>query len=179
MLGAYLLSSLTLVAIVQFYIWGKTRFFVRQPVAPAEFYELLDRYDYEAIPIALDESVSTEALARRCIEQKLPVTMVLKPMTIGGVLRTQELLEDAKKAKLRIVLSSAMDSGIAASAYRHLAATMGNSDTAHGIATHRLLETDTVNSDTVNENAYEPIDSQSFGLGVKVRSQLDTLWVNS
>ena len=35
-LGAYLLGSLTLVAIVQFYIWGKTRFFVRQPVAPAE-----------------------------------------------------------------------------------------------------------------------------------------------
>jgi len=34
-LGAYLLSSLTLVAIVQFYIWGKTRFFVHQPVAAA------------------------------------------------------------------------------------------------------------------------------------------------
>lgn len=35
-LGAYLLSSLTLVATIQTYIWGKTRFFVRQPVAPAE-----------------------------------------------------------------------------------------------------------------------------------------------
>jgi len=34
-LGAYLLGSLTLVAIIQFYIWGKTRFFVHQPVAPA------------------------------------------------------------------------------------------------------------------------------------------------
>ena len=34
-LGAYLLSSLTLVAIIQFYIWGKTRFFVHQPVAAA------------------------------------------------------------------------------------------------------------------------------------------------
>ena len=33
-LGAYLLGSLTLVAIVQLYIWGKTRFFVHQPVAP-------------------------------------------------------------------------------------------------------------------------------------------------
>jgi undecaprenyl-diphosphatase len=32
-LGAYLLGSLTLVAIIQFYIWGKTRFFVHQPVA--------------------------------------------------------------------------------------------------------------------------------------------------
>ncbi len=35
-LGAYLLGSLTLVAIIQFYIWGKTRFFVHQPVAAAE-----------------------------------------------------------------------------------------------------------------------------------------------
>jgi undecaprenyl-diphosphatase len=35
-LGAYLLGSLTLVAIVQLYIWGKTRFFVHQPVAAAE-----------------------------------------------------------------------------------------------------------------------------------------------
>jgi membrane-associated phospholipid phosphatase len=32
-LGAYLLGSLTLVAIVQVYIWGKSRFFVHQPVA--------------------------------------------------------------------------------------------------------------------------------------------------
>jgi membrane-associated phospholipid phosphatase len=35
-LGAYLLGSLTLVAIIQIYIWGKTRFFVHQPVAAAE-----------------------------------------------------------------------------------------------------------------------------------------------
>jgi undecaprenyl-diphosphatase len=34
-LGAYLLGTLTLVAIIQFYRWGKTRFFVHQPVAPA------------------------------------------------------------------------------------------------------------------------------------------------
>jgi undecaprenyl-diphosphatase len=34
-LGSYLLGTLTLVAIIQFYLWGKTRFFVRQPVAPA------------------------------------------------------------------------------------------------------------------------------------------------
>jgi len=34
-LGAYLLGTLTLVAVVQFYIWGKTRFFVHQPVAAA------------------------------------------------------------------------------------------------------------------------------------------------
>jgi undecaprenyl-diphosphatase len=34
-LGAYLLGSLTLVTIIQIYIWGKTRFFVHQPVAPA------------------------------------------------------------------------------------------------------------------------------------------------
>ncbi|MBI5352721.1 MAG: phosphatase PAP2 family protein [Chloroflexi bacterium] len=34
-LGAYLLGSLTLAAIIQFYRWGKTRFFVHQPVAAA------------------------------------------------------------------------------------------------------------------------------------------------
>jgi membrane-associated phospholipid phosphatase len=33
--GAYLLATLTLVAIIWFYRWGKTRFFVRQPVAAA------------------------------------------------------------------------------------------------------------------------------------------------
>jgi undecaprenyl-diphosphatase len=35
-LGSYLLGSLTLVVIIQFYLWGKTRFFVHQPVAAAE-----------------------------------------------------------------------------------------------------------------------------------------------
>ena len=35
-LGAYLLGSLTLAAIIQVYLWGKTRFFVHQPVAAAE-----------------------------------------------------------------------------------------------------------------------------------------------
>jgi membrane-associated phospholipid phosphatase len=34
-LGSYLLGSLTLVSIIQFYRWGKTRFFVHQPVAAA------------------------------------------------------------------------------------------------------------------------------------------------
>ena len=34
-LGAYLLGILTLVAIMQLYRWGKTRFFVHQPVAKA------------------------------------------------------------------------------------------------------------------------------------------------
>jgi membrane-associated phospholipid phosphatase len=35
-LGAYLLGSLTLEAHIQIYIWGKTRFFVHQPVVTAE-----------------------------------------------------------------------------------------------------------------------------------------------
>ncbi len=34
-LGSYLLGTLTLVATIQIYRWGKTRFFVHQPVAPA------------------------------------------------------------------------------------------------------------------------------------------------
>ena len=34
--GSYLLGSLTLVAIITFYRWGKTRFFIHQPVAAAE-----------------------------------------------------------------------------------------------------------------------------------------------
>lgn len=33
--GSYLLGTLTLVAIIQLYRWGKTRFFIRQPVAAA------------------------------------------------------------------------------------------------------------------------------------------------
>jgi membrane-associated phospholipid phosphatase len=35
-LGAYLLGGLTLVGIILLYQWGKTRFFVRQPVAPPD-----------------------------------------------------------------------------------------------------------------------------------------------
>ena len=35
-LGAYLLGTLTLVAVIQLYRWGKPRFFVAQPVAKAE-----------------------------------------------------------------------------------------------------------------------------------------------
>ena len=35
-LGAYLLGSLILVGIIQFYRWGKGRFFVRQPIAPPD-----------------------------------------------------------------------------------------------------------------------------------------------
>ena len=35
-LGSYLLGSLTLAATIQIYLWGKTRFFVHQPVAAAK-----------------------------------------------------------------------------------------------------------------------------------------------
>jgi membrane-associated phospholipid phosphatase len=35
-LGSYLLGSLTLVGLIQYYLWGKTRFFVHQPLAEPE-----------------------------------------------------------------------------------------------------------------------------------------------
>ncbi len=35
-LGSYLLGSLMLVAIIQVYLWGRTRYFVRQPVAATD-----------------------------------------------------------------------------------------------------------------------------------------------
>jgi undecaprenyl-diphosphatase len=35
-LGAYLLGSLTLEAYIQIYLWGKTRFFIHQPLVAAE-----------------------------------------------------------------------------------------------------------------------------------------------
>ena len=38
-IGSYLLGTLTLVAIIQLYRWGKTRFFVHQPVAAAEHHQ--------------------------------------------------------------------------------------------------------------------------------------------
>lgn len=31
--GAYLLGSLVLIGVIQFYRWGETRFFIHQPVA--------------------------------------------------------------------------------------------------------------------------------------------------
>jgi undecaprenyl-diphosphatase len=34
-MGAYLLGSLWLALTIRFYRWGKTRYFIRQPVAPA------------------------------------------------------------------------------------------------------------------------------------------------
>ncbi len=38
-IGSYLLGTLTLFAIIQLYRWGKTRFFVHQPVAPSNHHE--------------------------------------------------------------------------------------------------------------------------------------------
>jgi len=149
--------------------------YIEQPVITELTEKLMLLADKLDTPIALDESVCTFSLAKQWLNRVTNMYFIIKPMAIGGFQRTIELSKLADETHNHLILSSAFDSGVAASAYRHLAAAIG-SYLAHGIGTNRLLIEDTVIENPIIESGITKIDSNSFGLGISLSSHFDKLW---
>ncbi len=149
--------------------------YIEQPVADYDIELFLNRIRDVPVSIALDESVSSETQCRKWITIHPNVSFVLKPMTLGGILRSRDLALLAEQNEIKAVFSSSMDSGIAAAAYFHLAASLPNNHFAHGISTNRLLESDTIADHHVQRGVivFDPI---SNGMGFQMKSSIDFSW---
>ncbi|HLL55225.1 MAG TPA: o-succinylbenzoate synthase [Myxococcaceae bacterium] len=117
-----------------------------QPVAPSDFQALRRVRARVRVPIAADEAVplpgAVDALLGGAEGPGVDV-LVLKPMVVGGLLRTQALAERAARVGVGAYVTSSIDGPVARAAALHLAAVLPEARFAHGLAVgHFFVEPD-------------------------------------
>lgn len=115
--------------------------FVEQPV-PASNLPAMARLRREGVPIAADESVSDLRAARRVLDAGAADFLVIKPMVLGGLAAAREVATLAADRGIGIIVTSFVESAVGRTGALHLAASLGASPNAHGIATGNALAED-------------------------------------
>ncbi len=91
------------------------------------------------IPLALDESLQTDAPSAALAREHGVRAFVLKPTTLGGFTRSLELARDARAAGLAAVASHAYEGPVGFSAVAALALALGAGRPAEGLDRHAAI----------------------------------------
>ena len=94
-----------------------------------------------SIPLAPDESLRTIEDAKVFVDSKVVSYLILKPMMLGGLISTIEIVKLAKKNNITPVITSSLESAIGR-VNAVVAAAVTKSGIAHGIGTANLFEKD-------------------------------------
>ncbi len=103
-----------------------------------------------SVPIALDESL----VQIKNLETVMPhiSAVVLKPMVLGGLAKLFATNRLAKHHNNKVIYTTSLESGIGRTMTAILAAGLGNSSSAHGLATGSLLKMDVWHDGTYINN---------------------------
>jgi len=93
------------------------------------------------IPIAVDESIRSITNAVSVINDSKIEFIVLKPMILGGIVSTLQLIKTAESKHKKIIISSSFESAVGKSALVLLAASSKH-NLAHGLSTSELFVND-------------------------------------
>ncbi len=113
--------------------------YVEQPLNKIDEYLALKHKT--KIPLAADESIRSLKDAYDFISRKAVSVIILKPMMLGGVIPTLKIIEFAQENKIKVVVTTSLDSCIGRS-FAVLAASFVEEETAHGLGTAELFEND-------------------------------------
>lgn len=131
---------------------------VEQPVQDRDFAALLDTVhdpaEAGAPGIAPDESCVPAERARSLIADDRIGAVVLKPQTMGGILPTCDLIDDARRNETRVVLSTLIESAIGRHAVAHLAAAYPDVPGPHGLATGAWFASDVTDKADLVDNGH-------------------------
>lgn len=94
------------------------------------------------IPIAIDESLYKQPAPHQWIAAGVADILILKPMIMGAFQKNFETCRLADDHDYRVILTSALESGIGRWMAAVLAAGAGSREMAHGLATGHLLAMD-------------------------------------
>jgi len=95
------------------------------------------------IPIAADESVRSKDDAKKIINEKAADVLILKPMMIGGLLPTLEIIDLAHKNKVDCVVTTSFESAIGRT-NAVIAASYTQNNMAHGLGANNLFTKDLI-----------------------------------
>jgi L-alanine-DL-glutamate epimerase-like enolase superfamily enzyme len=113
--------------------------YAEQPVNSIEDFSKLKKA--VSIPLAADESIRNYISAKSFISNKAIDVIVLKPMLLGGLVSTLEIIELAEKNNIIPVVTSSFESAVGRT-NAVVAAASVNTDAAHGLAVSQYFEAD-------------------------------------
>ncbi len=116
--------------------------FVEQPVAAEDLAGLARVRRDASVPVAADESASSEASLRRVLDAEAADVVMLKPAAIGGIARARAAAKLARSAGVLVVPTSFLDGAVGVLGALHLASSLPGPLLACGLATSALLESD-------------------------------------
>jgi len=109
--------------------------YCEQPVAAGSIEGMARVRAASAIPIAADESVRDVVTAREILDRGAADVLVLKPMALGGLHAAGRIVALARERGVEVVVTSLLESEIGRAGSLHLAASLGETRFAHGVAT--------------------------------------------
>ena len=113
--------------------------YAEQPVNSIDEFKVLK--EKTSIPVAADESIRNIETAESFLESKAINFIILKPMMLGGLIPTLEIIELAEKNSVIPVVTSSFESAVGR-ANAVIAASTVKSDIAHGLSVSRYFEND-------------------------------------
>ena len=116
--------------------------YVEQPLAVDDLEGFVELHRLSPVRIAADESVATEASARRLLATGAVDVVVLKPAMLGGPARALEIAARARQAGVEVVFSHTFESAVGARHALHCAAAWGETSAVHGLCTQGLFVAD-------------------------------------
>ncbi|MFO7525784.1 MAG: o-succinylbenzoate synthase [Ignavibacteriaceae bacterium] len=113
--------------------------YAEQPVNTLE--EFIELKKETGIPLAPDESIRSLDDAKRFIENDAADYLILKPMMLGGILTSLDIINQSKQEQIKTVITSSFQSAIGRK-MDVLTAALVNDGSAHGLSIADYFEND-------------------------------------
>jgi o-succinylbenzoate synthase len=95
------------------------------------------------VPIAADESCRSFDDCKQIILKKAAPVLILKPMLVGGIVPSLQIIEFAKRKKIKVIVTTSLESAIGRSSAVFVSALIED-DAAHGLGTGELFKKDLI-----------------------------------
>jgi len=138
--------------------------YCEQPVAAAAVESLARVRAAAGVAIAADESVRDLATARKILDAGAADVLIVKPMALGGLHAAHAIAMLARERGAEVVVTSLLESAVGRAGAAHLAASLGATQHAHGVAADQALERDLV--DAAEGRRYRVPIADAPGLGL-------------
>ncbi len=115
---------------------------IEQPVEALDLEGLRRVSERSPIPVAADEALASDEGRRALVAGKLAPVAILKPMVLGGLRASARLARAAGGVGVRCVVTTTFEGPVGLAAALHLAAAVGDSSLAHGLAASDVLVAD-------------------------------------
>jgi o-succinylbenzoate synthase len=151
--------------------------YMEEPLRPDQYNRLGDLRAESQVPIALDESLSDRSVGKaawslrdrtlQLADRRMMDVVVIKPMLAGGLCEVIQLVRELSRTDVKMVISSAIETGVGLAAALHLAASLSDTVLDCGLDTLGLLADSLIGEPLPVENGCISIPTKR-GLGITI-----------